>query len=475
MKKSPSVKVNAVYNAIRYILKIILPLISFPYVTRVLLPENYGKVNYCASIISYFMLIAALGINEYAVREGAAYRNDRTKMSKFANQIFSLQLLSTAVSYILLFLFILFWKTDPEYKHIIMIQSVGIILTTIGVDWIYVIYEDYLYTTIRSFIVQIVSISLIFLLVKHTSDYKIYAAISTMATGAGYIFNYFHSKKYIDLKPTRNIDVKKHIKPILILFCNVALISIYLNSDMTMLGIIKGDRAVGLYEVSVKIYSMIKGVLNAIVLVALPRLSAYIRNDEIERYNELAQNLLSAQIVVLFPAITGLYMVSSDVVCVMAGKEFAAAASSLRILSIALFFAVFSNFYAYVIMMTQRMDKEILLATIISATFNVILNFFAIPMFGVDGAAITTLIAEFTVAAMGFRFCRKKLIVELDKRLLFSTVLGCVAIIVTCILFEKVSVSMLLKIILKVLTSVLIYGMCQMLLNKKNVIMFLKK
>ena len=465
-EKKSNIGINAALNAFRYIMKIVLPLLTFPYVTRVLMPTNYGKVNYCASIISYFALIGTLGSNEYAVREGVAFRDNRDKMEMFASQIFTIEIISTTFSYLLICIFLAIWHADHDYKQIFLIQSISILLTTLGIEWIYTIYEDFAYITLRSFLVQIISIVLVFLLIQNKNDYKLYAAISTVAVGAGNIFNFVHARKYISLKLTKSVDLKKHIKPILILFCNVALISIYLNSDKTLLGILIGDEAVGLYEVSVKIYTMIKGVLNAIVLVSLPRLSSYLRNNKYEHYNKLASKTLSSQFIILFPVIVGLYMVSREVILLIAGEQYMAANSSLRILSIALLFAVFANFYAYVIMMSQRMDKQILIATVLSAVLNITLNMIAIPKWGISGAALTTLLAELSVTLLGVYFCKGRIRISIRKQIIIGTAIGCFGIILICEVVDQFAINLVYKLLIKIFGSVLFYSIIQIIINR---------
>ena len=130
--KKPSLVKNSVVNVIRYLLKILLPMVTFSYVVRVLNPENYGKINFCYSIIGYFLLLAGLGINEYAIREGAAFRNDREKISRFSSQIFTIGMISTAVSYVLLIILLAIGFIGDDYKMILAIQSLSIIMTTIG-------------------------------------------------------------------------------------------------------------------------------------------------------------------------------------------------------------------------------------------------------------------------------------------------------------------------------------------------------
>lgn len=466
-EKKPSLIKNSVINVIRYLLKILLPMVTFPYVIHVLLPENYGKVVFCYSVTGYFLLLAGLGINEYAIREGAAFRNKREDMGRFSSQVFTIGLMSTALSYILLLVLLMMGFVERDYKIILAIQSLSILLTTLGIEWLYTIYEDFTYITIRSFIVQVISIICIFLFVKDEGDYFIYAVITTCSAGLGCLINFIHSRKYADIKITRRPDLKAHLKPILILFCNAALISVYLYSDKIILGVLMGDEAVGIYEVSVKIYMMIKGALNAMVLVMMPRLSAYLREGKTGEYRSLAGRTLNSQIVILFPAVTGLFMISGNVIRIFGGEEYIQATGSLQILSIALIFAVIANLYVYVLMITQRMDKKILYATVFSSLLNLVLNFILIPFFGINAAAFTTLLAELSVAVIGICSCRKKVPLKITGRNLWVTLAGCICIVIVCVLISCFKLSLIYDTILKVITSVAVYALLTVLFNRE--------
>ena len=145
--KQKSLKLNMVLNATRGILSVLFPLITFPYISRVLGVENIGRYNYANSIISYFILLAGLGIEKYAIRDGAAYRENKEMMSRFSNEMFTINVLSTLVSYILLTAVLFAFPGIKRYWILLIILSFQIILKTIGVDWLYSIYEDYLYIT----------------------------------------------------------------------------------------------------------------------------------------------------------------------------------------------------------------------------------------------------------------------------------------------------------------------------------------
>lgn len=145
-----SLKINTIFNAIKTFSSIIFPLITFPYISRTLLAENVGKVNFGLSIISYFTLIASLGITTYAIRECAAVREDRKKLSQIASQIFSINIITTFFSYLLLVLTLVFYSKLENYKLLITIQSLSILFATLGTDWINSAMEDFKYITIRT-------------------------------------------------------------------------------------------------------------------------------------------------------------------------------------------------------------------------------------------------------------------------------------------------------------------------------------
>mgnify|MGYP000106819924 CR=1 FL=1 len=192
-----SLKINTILNMIKTCSNIIFPLITFPYISRVLMTENVGKVNFGDSYVSYFSLIASLGITTYAIRECAKVRDNREKLEETASQIFSINLCTTGLAYVLLFLSLIIFRRLDVYRNLIMIQSVVIIFTTLGADWLNSAMEDFKYITIRSIIFQIISMILMFTFVKSTSDYMKYAAISVLSTSGYNILNIVYRKNIV--------------------------------------------------------------------------------------------------------------------------------------------------------------------------------------------------------------------------------------------------------------------------------------
>lgn len=392
-----SVKLNAVLNIIKSLLSVIFPLITYPYATRVLGVDNLGKVNYTASIITYFSLIAAFGVTTYAIREGSKVRDNKKKFNKLSSEVFFVNIISTIISYILLIILLIFSYKLQEYRLLILLQSATIIFTTFSVDWINTIFEDYFYITIRGIITNILSLIVLFIFVKTSEDYYIYALLTVLTNAVICITNLLYCRKYVDISFTPSMKIGHHVRKMSVFFINAIAVSIYVSIDTTMLGWMIGDYSVGIYSVAVKIYSIMKVVLCAIYSVALPRLSYYISQNSKNEYKDLISKVISAITILLLPMAVGLFILSKDIVLIIAGVSYSEAYRTLGILSVALVFAIFGGVVTQCINISLGKEKINVQATIISALGNILLNLIFIPWLKQDGAAITTAISEFTV------------------------------------------------------------------------------
>jgi O-antigen/teichoic acid export membrane protein len=429
MKKEKNVYVNAILNAIKQICMIVFPMITFPYASRILGAENYGKINFSSSLVSYFTLIAALGINNYAIREGAKLKEDSKRFDPFINQIFTLNMISTLFSYLLLFLLIFSSNTLHSYTLLLLIQASAILFTTLGADWINVIYEDYLFITIRYIICQTLALVLMFTLVHTKTDYIAYAFCSVSATWLANLMNfyYIHKKLGIHFRFCSPKTILVHLKPVLILFGSSIASMIYINSDISIIGFILGDEEVGYYSVSVKIYSLIKQVFNAMIMVFLPRISAMADGEHNDEISATVNNLANLMIFFLLPAVTGLVMMAGPIIELFAGNGYSLATQPLQILGLAIPFACFACLYINVLLLPFHKDKIILKATIFSAAVNLILNFLLIPYFGINAAAFTTLLSEIIMLVFGVYAMKGLLQLYLKKAFLSGMLAGFLA------------------------------------------------
>ncbi len=434
--KIRSIKVNAILSMIKQVCAIIFPLITIPYVSRILEADNYGKINFSSSIISYFILIAGLGISSYAIREGARIRDEKTTFTKFSNEIFSINILATVLSYILLVVVVFISTKLQQYKLLLFIQSFAIILNTLGADWINSVYEDYLYLSFRYILIQIISLIALFLFVHTPNDYVIYAIIYVFSSSGGNLFNCFYIKKYTDLRFTFDINWKLHMKPIMILFFNAIASTIYVSSDTTILGYLRTENEVGIYGLAAKIYLSVKQILNAIILVSIPRLSSYLGNNQNGNYQLLSTKILDSLFTIVIPCSLGLFLLSDEIVMLVGGSSYSSGGVALQYLSCALIFAVIAGFYCCAVIIPFRLEKVCIFASSISALVNIILNFVLIPTMGFNGAALTTLLSE-AIACIIYYFASKPIAhIRLTKRIFISTIVGSVGIMLICTILK---------------------------------------
>lgn len=477
--KSKSLKKNALLSGFQKLFSIIFPLITFPYITRILRVDTIGQINFAKSIISYFVLLSALGINNYAIREGSRIKDDKEKINTFCSEMFSINILSTLVSYIFLGFLLLIWGGSSKYLAFLLIESITIIGTTIGVNWLYSIFEEYKYIAIRTIIFQLISLVALLLFVRNSNDGIIYVLVTVLSAIGSNVFNYFHSKKFVKLKFTLRLNFKRHIKPIMIIFASAIAVSIYVNSDVTILGWIKDDHTVGLYSVSVRIYTIIKQLVASMVVVTLPRVSEYLGNKDFIKYKETINEIFNFVFAFTLPIGIGMACVSKDIIYLISGTKYLNATNSLIILSISIIFSVFSSFVTYAVILPNKYDSGQLIATIVSAITNIALNIIIIPWLSLNGAALTTVLAELIVFVIEMVYYKKhnknnllKNMFFIDKLTLFSTILG--SLIIVFISFIIPNNVYLIHLILTVFISAICYTIICVIFKNKG-LKFIKK
>ncbi len=448
---------NAILNTAKTVLGILFPLITYPYVSRILGVENLGIYTFSFSFLSYFLLIAALGISTYGIREGTQYREDQHKMESFVSELFSINMISTIVAYILLFILLYAIPSMAPYRKAVFILSAEILFTTLGVSWICNIYEDFLAIAVRTIAFQILSLVLIFVLVRSSQDLYIYFAILLLSNSGANLVNFFYiRRKYCRFRLTISIDWKRHIKPILVIFSTTVAITIYVSSDTTMLGFMTNDYQVGLYGTAVKIYTIIKNVLAAILMVLIPQFTLMFARGDKKQTDFLFSRVFNILTVLMLPMCVGLFFLSDDVVLLLFGKEYSGSAAPLRLLSIAVSFSLYAYMYTQCVLIPIKKERVVFKATIISAIVNIVLNFVLIPLWGINAAAITTIIAEIITFTIAFFYSRDTVsLIGVGKNLV-STVMGCVCISIICLVCKSFDL-LLIRIAASVLGSVVVY------------------
>lgn len=404
-----SIKKNFIMNVLLTMSSFIFPLISFPYVSRVVGPSGTGKVSFAISIVTYFTLFSNLGIPTYGIRACARVRDNRLELSRTVHELLIINAITALISYIALFVTILLMPKFQEQKTLILMVSSTIFLTAIGMEWLYRGIEQYTYITIRSVIFKIITVLAMFLLIHSEEDYLWYGAISILASSASNIFNFFHAHRYITFYPVGNYCPKKHLKAVFVFFAMSIATTIYTNLDILMLGFMKTDIDVGYYDAAVKMKKVTVSIVTSLGAVLLPRASYYIEHKEYAEFRKISEKAINFVFLTATPMMLYFILYAREGICFLSGGSYMGAVTPMKIIMPTVLFIGLSNILGIQILVPLGKEKEVLYSEILGAIVDFLINLILIPKYASAGAAFGTMVAELLVLGYQFVVLRKNI------------------------------------------------------------------
>ena len=391
-RKDPSLKSNIVFNTIYQILIIVTPLITTPYISRVIGAEGYGDFSFTQSIANYFFLFAMLGVNNYGNRIISQSRNDKKEMSKNFWNLYSIQFILALIA-APIYLIYAFSFSNQTYIWLTLIQGLQIVSVFIDVNWLLFGLEKFKVSTIRNIFVKLLTIAAIFIFVRTKDDLNLYALIVASGTILGLAVILPSVFKEISfVKPTFS-EIKKHIKGDLILFLPLLATGIYQYLDKIMLGMLKASEDVGYYSYSVNIISLPVSLIIGVCTVIMPRASHLRKTDE-EAGVKLINSSIAYIVIVSLAMAAGLFSVANVFVPIFLGDDYAASIDALKILCFSLPIQCLSLAIRMIYLIPYEKDKIYVISIFSGALANVIGNAALIPFFGIVGACYATVIAN---------------------------------------------------------------------------------
>ncbi len=400
----PSIKKNFIMNAILNISGFIFPLISFPYVSRVLGPAGTGNVSFAISFVTYFDMFAQLGIPAYGVRACAKVRDDKKELNRTVTELLTINLATSLIVYIILYSLIFAVPSLRKDKLIYIICSLMIILNTIGMNWLFQALEKYTYITVRSMLFKLISIVGMLLLINSTDDYIIYAALCVFSGWASNVLNLIYARRLVSLETDHSrLDYTRHFKAVGVFFAMTCATTVYLNLDNVMLGIISDKTEVGYYSAAVRIKTLLVSFITSLGGVLLPRLSYYIENKNTFEFKRLSGKALHFVILAALPLVIYFILFASPVILLLAGTQYEGSILPMQIIMPTLLLIGITNMLGIQILVPLDLEKYVLYSEIGGAIIDLILNAVFIPLYGAAGAALGTLAAEAVVLVIQYR------------------------------------------------------------------------
>ena len=452
-----SVKVNYILNLINTGTQMLFPLITFPYVCRVIEADGIGQINFFQSIISYISLFTCLGIPMYAIREIARDRSDVVQMNRTAMEILLLHSMLTLLGYAIVAILCL---TVPQIQvniPLFLILSLTIFFTAIGCEWFYRGIEDFKYITIRGFIIKMVSVVLLFIFVKSKTDLLYYGCYTVFGVLGGNIFNFFRLRKYIHRENIifSELHIKRHVKPVLKVFSFSVVTSIYLQLNTVLLGFLKNALAVGYFAAATKVMQMLLMMSSCLGSVMMPRASHLIAENKEDEFNRLIQKSYDFTMAIALPMTIGLIFCAPSLITALCGVKFEHSILPSQIIAPIILMVAISNVFGIQVLFPKGKINIVTLCCGIGAVADLILNLCLIPFFSYIGTSIAYLGAEVATTVSMYFIGRKYIPIIYFKKSHFTYALGCIVMA-----FALYGLSLLQ---LPTLTILLLQGCCGVL------------
>ena len=456
---SKSIKKNYIYNLMYQVLAIVVPLITTPYLSRVLGAERIGIYSYTLSITTYFILFGSLGVAMYGQREIAFVQNDKEKRSKIFFEVFIMKATTMLISMVIFFLVFCMHGNYNVYYRILILE---ILANLIDISWFFQGIEEFKKTVIRNSLVKIISVVCIFLFIKSKEDLLWYFVIYVLSTFLGNASLWISLPKHVckvkrsDLKPFR------HLKPTLGLFVPQIAIQLYTVLDKTMIGTIVTDKTeVGYYEQAQKIVKLLLTIATSLGTVMVPRMASTFASGDKEKVNEYMKMSFKFVFFLSFPLMFGIISVTKAFVPIFFGNGYEKVVVLINIMSPILVLMGIANVVGTQYLLPTKRQKEYTISVTIGVIVNFFLNYFLIKKYESIGAAIATVLSQLVVDLIQLQYIKdeidiKGLLVLARKYLLSGIVMFLLCFIVGKFA-ERLNTGYMIQIVSQVLVGVVVY------------------
>ncbi len=471
MKKS--ITKNYIYNLAYEILSLILPLITTPYISRILGAENIGIFSYTTSITAYFILFGSLGIAKYGQREIAYLQGDSNKYSRTFWEIAIVRFITMAISMII---FYFSFVTNEQYQIYYTILLLELFASCLDISWFFQGLEEFKKTVLRNLIVKFISVISIFIFVKTSNDLHVYIWIYVLSIVIGNISLWTYLPKYLKKVDFKKLNILQHIKPTIALFIPQIAIQIYTVLDKVMIGtIITNKSEVGYYEQSQRVMKILLAIVTSLGTVMIPRMAnTYINGNRVQ-LKEYLKRSFSYVYLLAFPMIFGIICVSKYFVPVFFGPNYDKVILLMGVISPIILIIGLSNVIGSQYLLPTKRQKEFTISVITGAIVNFIINMLLIRRFASVGACIGTVIAETTVTCVQLYFVRKEFNIKEIFKSAKNYVLSSLIMFVVCIIIGQLVHNNMYSTILQVAIGAFVYGVCLLILKDELVYAMLDK
>lgn len=425
------IKKNLLYNSILTTSGYLFPLLTYPYVSRILGVGNIGMCSFVDSIVNFFVLFSMMGIGSIGIRETAKHQNNPALLAKTFSELFVLTLFST-----LLVLGIFILVADQvsrlrDYQTLLFIGGIKILFTPFLIEWFYAGIENFRYITLRSLVIKCIYTAAIFIGIKNAQDYPLYYALTISMVALGAFFNWTYKRKFVRLT-FQHLSVRQHVKPFVIMGVYVLLTSLYTSFNVTYLGWIAGDTEVGYYTTATKLYTILLAMFTAFTGVMLPRISSLVAENQWEEIKRLIRKSFRILFIFCCPLIIFSIGLAPEIVEVISGKGYAGAILPMRIIMPLMLVIGTEQIFILQLLIPLKKDNYVLICSGIGATIGLTANLLLVPHYQSVGSAIVWVISEISILIIAGYFVHQIIQITFPYRQLFYQLLYSIPYALIC-------------------------------------------
>lgn len=455
---------NYLYNASYQVFILLVPLITTPYLARVLGPKGVGINSFTNSVIQYFILFGSIGVNLYGNRQIAFVRDDKEKLTRTFYEIFFMRLTTILIACLSFEIFLLFIN---KYQMFYLAQSVSILAAAFDISWFFMGVENFAVTVLRNFVVKIITLISIFLFVKSYNDLTIYILILSLSLLLGNLTLFPSLKRYVGKPNLSSLNIWRHLWPSLVLFIPQIATQVYLVLNKTMLGLMNSVQASGYFDQSDKMIKMVLAIVTATGTVMLPHVANAFANGQHEKTKNYLYTSFSFVTAISIPMSFGLAAVAPKFVPLFFTSKFDNVIPIMIIESAVILLIAWSNAIGTQYLLPTKQTNSYTFSVVIGAIVNLVANIPLIFVLGAKGAAIATVLSELAVTfyqlwVIKNQVSYRKLFDDIFKYLLA----GLIMFIIVTFLDRSLS-SKWLFLILEIVIGIAVYMISLLLLRVK--------
>lgn len=448
---------NIVYNVALSLSQVLFPLLVFPYVSRVIGPSGIGSVTFVDGLTQWFILVAALGIPIYGVREIAKAKDDLQRRSKVFSELFVLHIVAAAVLAVVFVSSFLLIDALRPFRPLFWIGTGILFASSCMIEWLFQGMNAFRYITVRTVIVRALVVALVFLCVRDPDDTLVYYGITLGGMVANVLLNIWYARKFIHYRLKGGLDIRRHLRPMIVMFLISVVSGIYTLLDVTILGLFTSEVDVGYYGAAMRLVKLVITVLVAVSAAIVPVLSFSFGSGRTEESFALLRKSFNLIVFIGVPAAVGLYIAAPNVIALFAGPDFLPAVLALQILSPVVLLIGLNNIFGMQILNPTHNERFFLYAVLAGMVVSVTVNVVLIPAYQFLGTAMANLLAEAVVCLLLLAFVWRRVGFRPEWRSLGQAALAAMPMVVTVGLVRRLELPLVVETCALVAAGMLVY------------------